>query len=169
MIVVSAAYQDGIHYYPTDPEGSGGNGDCYVKLFKLEMDGASPRVLVYQQSDIEHWAQLWTGENVGGGQRIYKKHDEATNIYQFRSLAGRGTYTADSPDAGVTAQIKTVTDGDLVRVIGNGRKGARIWKDCDGNEVFRIEWSDGLITSGGYYMMEAGCDGASSNSSNIPA
>jgi hypothetical protein len=167
-IIVAAANQDGAHYYPTDPEASGGNGDFYVKLFKLELDGGSPRVRVYQQSDIGHVAQLWTGENVGGGQRIFKKHDEATNIYQFRSLAGRGTYTGDYPDAGVTGQVKTVTDGDLVRVVGNGRKGSRVWKDCDGNEVFRIEWNDGLITSGGNLYMECGCDGASSNSSNIP-
>ena len=41
--------------------------------------------------------------------------------------------------------------------------------DCDGNEVFRIEWDDGLITSTDEEEMEAGCDGASSNnSSNYP-
>ena len=170
-IVVSPDNQNGTHYYPTDPEGSGGNGDYYVKLFKLELDGGSPRVVVYQQSDIGHWAQLWTGENVGGGEKVYKNHDEATNIYKFRTASGRAGYAGDSPDAGVTAQIKVVTDGEVIRVLGNGRKGSRVWKDCDGNEVFRIEWSDGLITSGGNLYMECGCDGASSNgsnSSNIP-
>jgi hypothetical protein len=50
-----------------------------------------------------------------------------------------------------------VTDDDLIRVLGNGRKGSRVWKDCDGNEIMRIEWDDGLITSTGDAEMQAGC------------
>ena len=53
---------------------------------------------------------------------------------------------------------------DVVRVLGNGKKGSRVWMDCDGNEVMRIEWNDGLITSSGDEYMEAGCDGVSSYS-----
>ena len=51
---------------------------------------------------------------------------------------------------------------ETIRVIGNGRVGSLVWKDCDGNEVMRLEWNDGLITSSGDYEMEAGCDGWSS-------
>ena len=135
---------------------------------KLELDDDGfPKVIVYQQSDIEHYAQLWTGENVGGGAGIYKKHDEDENIYKFRSVDGRGSYTGDSPNTGTTAQIKVVTDGDVVRVLGNGKKGSRVWKDCDGNEMMRIDWNDGLVTSSGDEEMEAGCDGYSSNYYNI--
>ena len=167
-IIVDSSDHDGVHYWPKDPEGYGGDGDYYVKLFKLELDDDGfPKVIVYQQSDIEHYTQLWTGENTGSGAGIYKKHDEAENLYKFRSVDGRGGYTGDYPNAGVTAQIKAVTDGDVVRVIGNGKKGSRVWKDCDGNEMMRIEWNDGLVTSSGDEEMEAGCDGYSSNYYNI--
>ncbi|MCF7674604.1 MAG: hypothetical protein K9N23_12955 [Akkermansiaceae bacterium] len=67
-------YNEGFHYYPNDPEGSGAPGDCYVKLLRLDNDGGVPRVKSYQQSDIEHWAQLWTGVDVGGRCRVYKEH-----------------------------------------------------------------------------------------------
>jgi hypothetical protein len=85
-IIAAAADQNGNHYHPEDPEGSGGAGNYFIKLFKLESDGGSPRVKVYQQSDIEHWAQLWRGINVGAGSRVFKRHDEAQNRYEFRTL-----------------------------------------------------------------------------------
>lgn len=87
-VVVTSEDEDGIHYEPVDPEGSGVDGEYYVKLFKLEDDDGTPRVKVYQQSDIEHWAQLWTGENLGSGGRVYKEHKESENIFKFRSVRG---------------------------------------------------------------------------------
>jgi hypothetical protein len=87
-ILAAAEDQDGNHYYPEDPEGSGSDGEYFVKLFKLEDDGGTPKVKVYQQSDIEHWAQLWTGENVGGGANVFKDHKEDSNIYRFRTIRG---------------------------------------------------------------------------------
>ena len=165
-IIVDSSDKDGVHYYPRDPAGSGGEGDCYVKLLKLELDGSSPRVRVYQQSDIEHWAQLWTGENVGYGVEIYKEHEESVNIYKFRRVDGRGSYISDMPDAYTTEQIRVVKDNETARVIGNGKTGSRTWRDCDNNDVFKIEWNDGLITSTGHLYMLFGCDGHSNNSSN---
>ena len=166
-IVIDSNLHDGTHYYPPDPEGSGGEGDYYVKLFKLILVDDVPFIVEYQQSDIEHWAQLWYGENVGTGAKVYKEHDEDENTYKFRQIDGRDYYSGDSADPGVTEQIKVVTDVDTVRVIGNGKKGILIWRDCDGNEVMRLEWNDGLITSSGPDEMEAGCDGYSSNYYNI--
>jgi hypothetical protein len=87
-ILAAAGDQDGNHYYPVDPEGSGSDGEYFVKLFKLEDDGGTPRVKVYQQSDIEHWAQLWTGENIGAGAKVFKEHKEDENIYRFRTVRG---------------------------------------------------------------------------------
>ena len=82
---VASSGQDGQHYYPKDPDASGQTGDIYVKLFTLADDGSGgAAVKVYQQSDIEHWAQLWTGENVGSGSRVFKEHTEALNVYRFR-------------------------------------------------------------------------------------
>lgn len=111
-IVVAAADQPGAHYYPVDPEASGQDGDFYVKLFKLVMDGTTPAIIVYQQSDIEHYAQLWTGENTGTGAGVFKQHDETQNIYQFRTIAG---------DNGVTV----TEDGDeiLIELEGGGTGG----------------------------------------------
>jgi hypothetical protein len=91
LIVVDSTELEGVHYYPKDPEDTtsgGSEGNYYVKLFKLALEDGSPKVIPYQQSDIEHWAQLWTGENIGEGSRVFKQHDEENNIYQFRSLVG---------------------------------------------------------------------------------
>ena len=87
-MIVSSADENGVHYKPEDPEESGVDGVYYVKILKLESDGGTPKLKVYQQSDIEHWGQLWTGENLGGGSRVYKKHEDYENIFKFRTIIG---------------------------------------------------------------------------------
>lgn len=128
-VIVAAEDQDGTHYYPEDPEGSGQEGTYYVKLFKLEDDGGTPRVKVYQQSDIEHWGQLWTGENVGGGSRVYKVHKETENIYKFRTIIGNevedpdlSTLLGDGSDLFELIELEILTEvieeADEIRVKG---------------------------------------------------
>lgn len=46
-------------------------------------------------------------------------------------------------------QIRMTNDDEHVRIHGNGKNGARIFKNCEGVEMGRIEWQDGLITSEG--------------------
>lgn len=87
-MIVSSDELNGVHYKPVDPEESGIEGTYYVKILKLESDDGTPRVKVYQQSDIEHWAQLWTGENLGSGARVYKKHEDLENVFKFRTIIG---------------------------------------------------------------------------------
>ena len=110
-IVASAEDKPGVHYYPEDPEGSGQPGDYHVKLLRLENDGGSPRVKVYQQSDIEHWAQLWTGRNQGGHQRVFKEHREDLNEYHFRTL--RGIFPLKTEENGDVVEIKVEGGGNL--------------------------------------------------------
>lgn len=102
-IVIDPELKDGVHYWPPDPESYGGEGDYYVKLFKLILDDGSPYIIVYQQSDIEHWAQLWHGQNTGYGAGIYKEHDEDENIFKFRSV--RGDYGIKETQSDDEAQL----------------------------------------------------------------
>ena len=137
-VLALAADQDGNHYYPEDPEGSGGPGTYFIKLFKLEEEDGSPRVKVYQQSDIEHWAQLWTGKNLGDGARVYKEHAEDENVFRFRSIKQRETQH----------QIEVIEDGDVIRVQGNGKEGSLVLEDGGSSEPL-LEWQDGLVTTDG--------------------
>ncbi len=43
-----------------------------------------------------------------------------------------------------------------------GGTGSRTFKDCDGQEVSKIEWENGRITSTGDEDIECGCDDSSS-------
>ena len=157
QIIVSSSDKDGNHYYPEDPQGSGGPGDCYVKLLKLENDGGVPRVKVYQQSDIEHWAQLWTGQNVGYHARVYKEHKEDENIYKFRTIKG-------------TSPIHVTEQGDVIDVSIDpdypppppyippeyAETGSLTFLDCDGVPIEgkKIEWEDGLVKTAGDITIE---------------
>ena len=87
-MIVDDEEKYGTHYQPLDPEESGVEGDYWVKILQLINDGGVPKAKVYQQSDIEHWAVLWTGINLGGGARVYKKHEDPINVFMFRSLVG---------------------------------------------------------------------------------
>jgi hypothetical protein len=110
-ILAGSQNHDGVHYYPEDPDASGSAGEYFVKLFKLEDEGGSPRVKVYQQSDIGHWAQLWTGENTGGGARVFKEHDEEENLYKFRTIRGLGGITVT--ETALEIEIDSGTGGHL--------------------------------------------------------
>lgn len=44
----------------------------------------------------------------------------------------------------------------------SGGKGSRTFKDCDGQEVSKIEWDNGRITSDGDEDIEGGCDDSTS-------
>ena len=112
-IVVDTADHDGLHYYPQDPDESGQTGDYYIKLFKLVDDGGTPAVVVYQQSDIEHWAQLWTGQNIGSGARIFKEYTDDENNYKFRCITG-------------ISPISVYENGDTIEVSFGGWVGANI-------------------------------------------
>ncbi len=103
QIVVEAGDQDEVHYAPDDPKGPGRNGTYAVRLLKLTVRGRNPVVRPYQQSDIEHWAQLWTGENTGGGAGVLKEHDESSGIYKFRSIVAGDN-------------VKVEEDGDVIRI-----------------------------------------------------
>ena len=67
----------------------------HVPLFMLDEDDDDvPFVTVYQQGDIEHYAQLWTGEDIGNyGVGVFKKYDDTTGKFQFRKIHGTGGVT----------------------------------------------------------------------------
>jgi hypothetical protein len=91
-VVVAAEEPTSTHYLPVTPGGSGTSGVFHVPLFMLDEDDDDvPFVTVYQQGDIEHYAQLWTGENIGDyGVGVFKKYDDTTGKFQFRKVHGTG-------------------------------------------------------------------------------
>ncbi len=64
--------------------------------------------------------------------------------------SARPTFTPD------TSRINDVREA-------NGGDGSRTFKDCDGNEVSKIEWKNGIITSTGDEEIQGGCDDSSSS------
>ncbi len=95
-IIADNAAAAGTHYVPTDPAGSGTAGDYYVDLFTLNLDSRNvPTITPSQQSDIEHFAQLWTGQNTGSGCGVFKEYEESSNTYKFRSISGHGVAISD--------------------------------------------------------------------------
>lgn len=82
---------------------------------------------------------------------------------QFRSIAGSGT---SEPSAGTNEvvkelYIKTEEDGQEVKITGkvvvptggggsgSGETGSLTINDCDGSQLFKLDWADGLITTAG--------------------
>ena len=125
---------------------TGTEGKYFVKLFKLDDDNGTPMVTAWQQSDIEHWAHLWTAKYTGEGQAVYKGFDGDKGVHIFRRIDGRGYWHEDAHDDGFAQQIQVVKDTtsnapeETIRVIGNGRVGSLVWKDSLMGE---ITWREG--------------------------
>lgn len=182
-ITVASSVPNSTHHQPPSGVSAGAYGSYKVKLFKLTVDNGSPKIIVYQQSDIEH-TRLPTFRNVGGERYIHKDWDGAADRYDFRTLkqhepSGR-TYgkvivdfvnnEADDQNDAIkfsaiaerasNPQVNVNDDGaGIVTVEGNGVDGTILWVDCDGDDVTLLDWRDGLVTSVGEQVITAGCNG----------
>lgn len=88
-IIVSSDPDDekGVHYQPKNPDESEGvEGEYRIRLMKLETGGD---IVIYQNSDVEHYHELPTFRNVGAAARIWKKRDYPSDEYLFRGVNGR--------------------------------------------------------------------------------
>jgi len=182
IINVANNVPNSTHHQPPSGEGSGGYGLYNVKLFKLVVDSGSPKIIVHQQSDIEH-TRLPTFRNVGGERYIHKDWDGAADRYDFRTLKQHvpsnvnygkvivdfvNNNEADAQNDAIKfsaiaektspSQIKVNDDNaGTITVRGNDVNGTILWMDCDGDDTTLLDWRDGLITSVGEQTITAGC------------
>lgn len=127
-------------------------------------------------------------ECIGDGIRDYDTYQADPPTDKFRTFRGQNDDELDDTgwnnlekefgsDSGFQIRllpIKIVVDLNantlilkgVVKVpIPTGAPGSRVWKDCEGNEVMRVDWKRGLIRSTGDEEMEAGCDGTGNSNS----
>jgi hypothetical protein len=104
-LMVSATEPEGAHYQPDDDTGSGGTeGSYYIKIGTLEeipdSDPVRGKWVPFQNSDIEHYHELWSGENIGAGAGVWKRRDPDGDTYEFRSIDGNyGITETENADA----------------------------------------------------------------------
>jgi hypothetical protein len=172
-ILVAPVVPKSSHHQPPSGEATGAYGTYYVKLFKLTVDSGALKIIVYQQSDIEH-TRLPTFRNVGGERYIHKDWDGVADRYDFRTLeqnapSGR-TYGkvivdpvgAESLDANDSIKFSAIAEkssanqinvnddnAGIITIEGNGVDGSLVFKDCVGSTVATLTWEDGLITNPG--------------------
>ena len=163
-IMVASSVPNSVHHQPpsgeTDSSTHGADGNYNVKLFKLTIDNGLPKIIVHQQSDIEH-TRLPSFKNVGGERFIHKDWDGVEDRYLFRTLkqnapSGRtygkvivdavGTEMADVNDSikfsaiaeklptsnpTTNPQINVNDDGaGVITIEGNGVNGSLKLREC---------------------------------------
>ncbi len=88
-LMVASSVPSSVHHQPPSGEADssthGADGNYNVKLFKLTIDSGLPKIIVHQQSDIEH-TRLPSFKNVGGQRFIHKDWDGVLDRYLFRTL-----------------------------------------------------------------------------------
>lgn len=78
-----------------------------------------------------------------------------------KTSVGTPAVLAQVPESG--RAFTTPVQGGKTINQKQGGEGAMIVNDCDGAEIFRLEWKQGLITTEGESTIEAGCDGETSS------
>jgi hypothetical protein len=111
----------GVHFQPADPEQSGTDGDYYYKLATFEIDGDNPAIVTVTQwhhgGPIIHRPNLWTGENVGSGARVYKTRDREDDTYDFRNILGNYGVTAAEDGGDIVLDFDAENVGTAFEVL----------------------------------------------------
>jgi len=98
-IVTNPVDEDSDHYQPPFPGDSGhASEDDLLRILYLTEEDDEVVLKIWRKSDIQLTPYLWTGDNIGGGARVFKEHDEQQGIYFFRSL--KGCWGADVTEDG---------------------------------------------------------------------
>ncbi len=139
-IVALGSEQDSTYHVLPDGNGSAGTaGNYYLLLAQVNTVDGLASISKNGWRGNFFWHSGWDAlENVGSGEKIYKDYDVATDRKRLRSLVER----ASSP------QINLSTVGtDEIRVEGNNKDAYLRFQDCDGAELYTLNWADGLHTN----------------------
>lgn len=182
------------HHAPPSGEGSGSAGTYYVKLFKLVIEDNGPKIIVYQQSDVEH-SRLPTFRNLGGERYIHKQWSEDDDRYDFRTLkqiepTSGITYgkvivdatgneidavndtikfsaIAQKPDSD-DPQVKVSDNGSgIITIKGNNNDATIRFMDCNSPQVAvgTLIFKDGLLTTASTDINVGECNDSGSGGS----
>lgn len=159
------------HHQPQPSTGcsSSGDGSYKVKLFKFVIENGGPKIVYYQQSDIEH-SRLPTIENIGGHRFLHTKYDGANDYYALKTLEQVNVSGADYGKVIVPVvsdecseetikfsaiaerpttddpQIQVVDDGvGKITITGNSVDRVIKFFNCEDYEVGKLEFKDGLL------------------------
>jgi hypothetical protein len=156
----------GVHYKPKIFDFDGADGEHNYKIAVFEIVDSKPRLKLYGAGDnIDHYDERVTMENleaVGDCYEVGKTYNEAADKVEFRKLRqlpGEGsTIIKDQNEETINfrrikgrvspTQIEVTTEGDAIKIEGNGVQGTLTHIPCTGGAgTVILEWDDGLITS----------------------
>ena len=156
----------GAHYKPKIFDFDGADGEHNYKIAVFEIVDGKPRLKLYGAGDnIDHYDERVTMENLeaeGDCYEVGKTYNEAADKVEFRKikqLPGEGsTIIKDQNEETINfrrikgrvspTQIEVTTEGDAIKIEGNGVQGTLTHIPCTGGAgTVILEWDDGLITS----------------------
>jgi hypothetical protein len=156
----------GAHYKPKIFDFDGSEGEHNYKIAVFEIVNNKPRLKLYGAGDnIDHYDERVTMENLEAEGDVYevgKTYNEAADKVEFRKLKqldGDGSpIIKDQNEETINfrrikertspAQIQVTTEGNAIKIHGNGVSGTLTHIPCTGGAGTPIlTWDDGLITS----------------------
>lgn len=156
----------GVHYKPKIFDFDGADGEHNYKIAVFEIVDGKPRLKLYGAGDnIDHYDERVTMENLEADGTCYevgKTYNEAADKVEFRKLKqldGDGSpIIKDQNEETINfrrikgrvspTQIEVTTEGDAIKIEGNGVQGTLTHIPCTGGAgTVILEWDDGLITS----------------------
>ena len=156
----------GVHYKPKIFDFEGADGEHNYKIAVFEIVDGKPRLKLYGAGDnIDHYDERVTMENLeaeGDCYEVGKTYNEPADKVEFRKLRqlpGEGsTIIKDQNEETINfrrikgrvspTQIEVTTEGDAIKIEGNGVQGTLTHIPCTGGAgTVILEWDDGLITS----------------------
>jgi hypothetical protein len=179
-VVKGADNLAGAHYRPKIFDFAATAGEHKYKICKFELVSGRPKLTLFGAGDnIDHYDERVTMENLeaeGTCYEVGKTYNVAADKVEFRKLKqldGEGAAIIKDQNGETInfrrikqrsspAQIQVTTEGDAIKIQGNGKTGTLTHIPCTGGAgTVILTWDDGLITSESA-SFTAGCTGSGS-------
>ena len=162
MVVVEAENAESSHYVPPCADDTFGSvGEYHYKMAVLQAATATAPVsflMFLAGSHLDHFGYFLHNNTANpapaGSGRVIKEYNQGENRYLHRLIRAGGS------------QAQVIEHEDDIEVRGNEKYGALIFTDCEDNEVARLEWDDGYITTTGTQIIKAGCNSSPNNNNS---
>lgn len=151
--------QESVHYIVPSPNGISKEGKFYCEVYEIKTKNLGANPICKPVNPIPVWSSYaWEGKNIGGYSEVYDKYEIGEYKHHFRTIGPKDTIPEDGEQ--FLVNVEQQEQALIIKAgIDNKIEGSLTFVNCDNEEIAKIEWKHGRITTEGHQKVQVkGCN-----------